>query len=714
MICLFFLLLFLSRKEALVADELTFDPPLPWETSCEPGCFNPCLYVENCGDDPIIIDLKEPIYEKGVLYTNKGGRLSSSQLRMQARIITFNRSEGQNNITCEGDLLVDYRGQVLIGSCFYYDFNTQSGYLLSGVTAFFPWQLGAETIVFQEDGSLEFFNGYITSSEGNAHDLVLFAPHMRIDQERRLTSSPMRLTLYEQPLVPLPSVQMDLSAMKRPTFQFKVGWGGYLGPHVSLRYHILSYYDFKASLRVDGFIHHGVGVGVDTSLDPACSFLKFYTSNYWAHDLAIDDPTKRDRYRFQGSYYNRFWDNKTSVQALYDYVSDAQMAAEYNHDSFALNPAQATELVINHRESSFLANAFVNVRVNSFQTVDQQLPAFEVNFHPIRLPFTPFIFENYFKFSNVNFITSHDLINRTTDQTARLDIRPALYWPIHFSALSLTPGARFIGIGYSNSPEHHTVNQILGELSLEATTSLHHCYSWGRHTVRPFVRYRHLTTPSSSFDQHFIFTMQDAYTRFDKLRFGVQNLFFFPFSCYPLEINLWANGFFHPHNHISTIPKGYLHSEWQLSCGFFWQMDLVMHYERNLTDLFNNRIHWALSENAALSLEYRHRSPYSWRKGNFYDFILDVSREEELLLISTLSDRRNTLLATLFYRIHPDWTVKFTSRYGLHHKQMRPYFEYEIESSTTLIDHWWFHFSYQKRESDHRFSMAIKLANKDL
>src|SRR6185503_19480339 len=337
-------------------------------------------------------------------------------------------------------------------------------------TFYFPWQIGARTIRLLEDGSLDFEEGFITTSEGCNHDLSINAAHINITCQKRLVTSPLHLKLYNTTIALLPSFTLDLTELQRPALAVKFGWGGYLGPHVSLRYHAFSYRDFKAWLRVDGFLDHGAGFGIESALDPQCSPLAFYTRNYWAHDLAIDDPTKRDRYRFQGSYYNRFLDNKTIVQARYDYVSDAQMAADYNHESFNLNPAQETKLQIHHRENSFLATLIIEARVNSFQTVNQQLPTLECNLHPVRLPFTNCVFENYMKVSNINFVTSHDLINKTTEHAARLEVRPLLYCPLYLGAITLTPLAGLIGIGYSNSPEHHAQHQILAHLGAEATT----------------------------------------------------------------------------------------------------------------------------------------------------------------------------------------------------------------------------------------------------
>ncbi len=64
-----FFLLLLLLFGSLKADELTVDPKIIWETNCQPCRPAPlCLPPPDpCLEDRVIVDLRDPIYEKWCL-----------------------------------------------------------------------------------------------------------------------------------------------------------------------------------------------------------------------------------------------------------------------------------------------------------------------------------------------------------------------------------------------------------------------------------------------------------------------------------------------------------------------------------------------------------------------------------------------------------------------------------------------------------------------
>jgi len=689
----------------LLADNLTDDLPQIWDTNCHP-CLPPCPLVVD-EEEAIVVDLQDPVYEGGILSTDQGGVLTTKNLRIQARHITYN----QQTVACHGDLLIDLCGQLFIGDSLSFDFTTQSGVILCAKTAYFPWQVRGERILIYGDGHFVVENGLLTTSEGDRSEVALVAKRMRINPSRVLTCSSVKAKLCNKTVFALPAFTFDLTTLRPPPIQMGVGWGGYLGTYLSLRYHLLRLANFNGYLRLDGFLDHGMGVGAETDYNPSAAPASFYTRNYWVHDIAIDDPRKRDRYRFQGSYYNAFFQNQTTLSAVYDVVSDAQMAADYQRDSFELNPAHKSELFLHHKRTNYLANLTFDVRVNSFQTVNQKLPEFEFNLHPVTLPYTNIIFENSFKISHLNYVTSSQLINQTTFSATRFETNPRLYMPVHMGPLTITPDVQFIGIGYSDSPQNQTSNQILFDLSCDAQTSLFCRYSWGKHLVRPYARYTHLTSPSTSLNEHFIFSLEDGYQRLDLLRFGLYNLLTTRFCYRPLSVDIWSNAFFNPISDITVIPKSYFQLQWLLFPTLSLHLDTAMNYQRDCQlDYLKTGARITLSENSALNVSFNKHSRYDWRKADFYNFILDAVRDEQELLDSQLSDRRHTFLLDFFWRINPDWDIKLALRQGSNYSDKNSFFEYEIASSAMVLPHWRLHFNYQKREVDNRFKFSLKLA----
>lgn len=697
-------LLFFSTS--LFAGELFIDPPCIWPTCCSP-CLPPI------GEDPITFTINSPSYEGGIFSTTEGGVIQCKRFRIQARSIRYTRKLTEENpihtIECEKDILLDYCGHIFIAEHLFFDFNSCTGFAACAQTAYTPWRIGAETLIFQNDGSIQLLNGFITTSEGGRKTLSLEANQLEITSERVLKTSKVRLSLFNKSFFFLPNIQIDLTKIRRPIFQFEVGWGGYLGPHLGIRYHMFSYQDFKAALRLDGYLHHGAGIGLDTSYQSSYAPLEFYTLAFWAHDLAIDNPCKRDRYRFRGNFFTQSFDCKTRIFSGFDKSSDAKVAADFRHQDFKRIPAQRTFFLLNHTEPLFLTNFFVDVRINSFQSVSQRLPSLDIQMHPIQLGKTPIIFENYFSVSNIHFVSSHDLINPTTFHSGRVECKPSLYLPLHIHELLVTPEIGVVAIGYSNSPSSNAQFLFLARGGVDLSCSFYSKQVFGKHIIRPSIKYTAFTPPASSLNSHYIFTIQDGYARFDQLRFGVENLFYHPFDQSPLKIDLWANAFFHPLNKTPTLPKGYLDIIFPISCCTL-SLQHGLYFPKGTLDFLNILCRWTLSENDAVTIELRHRGPYAWRKADFFNFLLDTARPLQELLESPLSDPRQTWLLSLFHRFNPDLNCSLQLRQGNHKKQPHSsFFEYEIDLEYALLDHFYLKGKYEKRVPDNRFDLSLKL-----
>ena len=195
-------------------------------------------------------------------------------------------------------------------------------------------------------------------------------------------------------------------------------------------------------------------------------------------------------------------------------------------------------------------------------------------------------------------------------------------------------------------------------------------------------------------------------------RFGLENSFFTKTPCginRPLWINLWTNAFFNEKTIKKSIPKAYLDIEWKPFGYIFIETNGGWNFHQKKLDYFNTQVEWTVSDHMAFGLEYRYRSPYDWRKADFYNFTLETIRTERDLLASPLSDKRKTLLFRTFARLVPDWTIKLDLRYGWNRNDQHHYLEYQAELGTILYQHWYFQFIYEKREADNRFALSLKL-----
>src|SRR5579872_3490152 len=102
-----------------------------------------------CDEQELTINLKDPEFKNGVITTEKGGVISSENMRIQAQKIEYkNRVEnGQaiKKIYAEGDILMEYDGRAFVGKKLEYDFISKTGTLWDGRTSRNHWKCGHPT-----------------------------------------------------------------------------------------------------------------------------------------------------------------------------------------------------------------------------------------------------------------------------------------------------------------------------------------------------------------------------------------------------------------------------------------------------------------------------------------------------------------------------------------------------------------------------------------
>lgn len=703
----FLLLLFLAP---LFGDELTIDPPTLREAETCPTCAPLFPLLEEQG---IVIDLKDPCYEDGVLITDQGGILTARDLRIQARCIRYiHRSEQEApecTVFCEGDLLIDYGPYALVGESFTYNFVTHTGTLFWGKTARPPWYISGERVDFCANGDLRVFNATITTCEDGSEDLAFSAKEISLSKDRALSASSISFHADQLPLFWLPFLHLNLARGYSSPFAFQFGWGGFLGTHLGARYQFLDWKEWEAYARLDGYIGRGLGGGIESAYAPKGRCTQLYTRSYFAHDISIDDPSKRDRYRFQGTFYDNYFEECTSVGATYDVVSDAEMAADYQSDDFALNAADRTAFFVRHEDPYWIVRLFSRIRANAFQSVNQELPTLMFRFHPIDIG-CGLLADNYVKASYLDYVFSDDIVLARDFRAGRLEVRPHLLWPFSLGAFTVTPEAGWIGICYSDSPEGGPVGQSIVSVGANLESTLSRLYGSCIHTLVPYLAYQYLTVPESPLDQHYLFTIEDGYVQYNILRFGMRSLLL-PLGescCFPLRCDLWANAFFDTPTLPFMVPRAYLTAEWQPCARMKSTFEGIWDIQQRTLDALNVRALWTVSEDFAFSFEVRHRSRFEWRKADHSSFLLDSARSIPELLASPLSDRRSTYLFTSFFRLNPDWEGQVSLKYGWNRPLQPDYIEYQAEVSRYLTAHLRLKFLYEKRTEDHRFLCSVK------
>lgn len=407
--------------------------------------------------------------------------------------------------------------------------------------------------------------------------------------------------------------------------------------------------------------------------------------------------------------------DKTSVLLTWDKISDKDMPSVYDDRDFDFDTAERTQLLVRRQENRWISNFYARVRVNSFQSMKQELPSFETTLKTFEVPATGILFDNKASASYLTFEYSKYIEHVHNYSSTRFQYFPTLYRPIVYDKyFTLTPELGMQAIVYGNTPEKNDYWMIQGRTGVRLETRLFRQYDNIRHVIQPYAAYRYYTSPTSSPHQHYIFDLSDGWTRLNYLSFGVNNAFFRSSeekSQQIISADVYSFAFFDTRK-VQTIPRIFGSLCFFVLPTLRHVLDAGWNFQFSQIDYFNYRIEWTVNTDLAIAAEYRHRGPYWWRKVDTENYFVDMFRSEERLRHSSLSDRSDTMLLHCFYRFHPNWACEITSRQGWNRRREPRYWEFEFDVLTTIQTAWNVRFSYQHQETEDRIAVYLNIGLK--
>ncbi|MDX8431593.1 MAG: hypothetical protein SNF33_07335 [Candidatus Algichlamydia australiensis] len=665
--------------------------------------------------EQIQIDLQEPSYSQGVLQTKKGGVITSDGIRIQAQNISYNREE--NSIDASGDLLIDYDGRYLGGERLIYNFTTQEGKLYEGRTMVEGWFISGKEIALNCDRSLSIREALITTSENAKPEWSITARGITIEEQQRVEASGVSFRVVELPLFHLPRFKSNLRYFRDSPVRYKIDWATAQGPRFSMRYRIYSWDTLDLYTRFDlRPFTGGVGGAVESDYHSEDGLTRMLTKNYLGYDTFYndDDPKKKStRFRLQGRYTSR--NEKSTIQsyAIWDKFNDKNMPGDFGSSDFELTTARRSYLWVRQIEDRHIASIYANPRINSFQGFKQELPSAALSLRPFTFGSSGIVMDNRVKTSYLDYSFSDDIDNLLRDFHAiRLETDQRLYRPFNFKYATLTPDIGFTGIYYNNSPSSEDVGQVLFRYGAHLTTTLRKNYSHFSHLLRPYAEFRGITDPTISPDSLFIFDLADGYNRLNFLRWGAQSdIFGDKWELTPLfTADLYAITFFGSTPFSTPIPKAYADLNWNLSRVQLFA-NLGWNFNENLLDRANFRLLFTVNPDCAVSVEFRHRSRFDWRKVDHNNYILDVTRSIDEIEDSPLSDGRNTFLGRIQINPRPDWTVRFETHSGWGRANEPAYLEYKGSIYTMVTANWRLRLTYLHTVRADKFTFSLKMVH---
>ncbi len=670
-------------------------------------------------EEGITVDLRNPTYAGGILWTEEGGVVQSPQIRVQAEKIYLTQTKGENDkpavsVVADGSIIVSFGPYLFVGDRVEYDFANKEGVIYNGRCAVEPWYFGGREIYLIGEEKIHIVDGYVTTSESEDPDWEIRYSNNIITCHRIMTAWGVEFHFFRWPIFWLPKLQVNLDWIFDSPIRYRVRWGGKQGMRLGMKYMVFDWNNLTTFLRFDYRVQRGPGGGIETHFNSPAKDHWFHSVSYIANDSSINDPSQQTRYRLEGIYHNE-WDlGRTSLDLSYDYLSDKEMPTDYADNGLRIDAAQRTQLNLRRQEGQYVVgNFFTRVRINDFQTVKQELPSVETIFHPFSVLQTGTLSENKFKMGYFDFKYASDEEDVSDFNAWRCQFFHRLYRPFKLNKLTVTPQAQAIAILYGSSPQQDVKWLSLLSLGGEAKTNFYRIYKCFKHVVEPYILYQHLTNPTIDPDEHFIFDISDGWFDLNALRFGTRNIIYIKpdgavISPY-LSLDLYSYAFQNTTTILSSIPKVYLDVEWQPNYYLKHVFTSAWDNERNAINFLNYRIEATINEYAAFSCEYRQRSSFWWRKAQPDNFILDFFRSEQELRDSLVSDRRNTLLGHIYARLDPNWAANFMIRYGWNRLDEPSYLEYETDLIFNLRASWNARISYQKKEGENRLTFYFNL-----
>jgi hypothetical protein len=679
--------------------------------------------IEWLKDDPkpteeargIQVNLRNPSFENGVLQSTQGGVITAPRFRLQAQNVIYTKTKELHTIEAEGCIMVEAGEYLFVGDRLEYDFDTETGRLYNGRTAQLPWYVGGEVIILNADGSYTIENAFITTSETLNSDWKINAGSVTLNKNRQISARDLYGQLFRMNLLWFPSLNVNLSSLTDAPIRFNAKWGGKQGGRLGLIYNFFNVGRFKAFVRLDYRLNRGPGGGFETYYLSEDHKESLETINYIARDNALELPKERTRYRFQGVYRSKVFDDTTSIFATWDKLSDEYMATDYNDQGLELDYPGRTELLIRRQEEWWITELRSKVRLNTFQTVKQELPTIFITHKPSVLGRSGVIWENALEASYLDFTYENNLSNVSDYNSTRLDYLTRLYRPFSLFPVKITPEIGGTSIVYGNSPNNNSKTVAVGFLGFNVNSSFHHANNYFKHVVMPYFEWNYFSGPTVNPDEHYIFDIDDGLYRLESFKVGTKHDIIARSDTLKrlLEVDLYTFLFINR----TPIPKLYLDLTTRSIPTLTHRFTIAYDYQQEMLDQFNWRNDWTINKNLALSLEYRHRSPYAYRKCVRDNYMLEAFRSTSQLLHSSVSDRRDTLLFHAYWRFHPLYALEFTSRSGWNRRHEPNYSEYEVDLYTQLKSHWLVKVSYQHTEEDDRvaiyFTLLSSQPNKD-
>lgn len=661
------------------------------------------------------VSLNDATYCNGILSTDTGGTITTPEFHMQAKHIRYTERADQKKLEAWEDILITFQDKIFVGDHIFYDCISKTGVITKGNLSLDVWHLSGRRIELHSNNTFTIFEATITTSERKNPLFSLYAPKVVIEKKFLSAQSP-QLQCAGHPYLLLPSYSFNLDRLWRESpLQYRVFWDKGVGPCGMVRYRIYESKYCNSHLRFDLRFHRAekpilrLGSLLETETLFAEGRGNISTKNYLGYDTPFNDPnnTSMLRYRLQGIASFRSFSGNQTLYSRWDKISDRNMPNDFRMEKFELSTEKKTEFRLRNFHKRVITNIAFVPKINSFDSIKEELPEIKLYPYPIYLPRLHTIFEQSLRMGYYRYNSAEESTPYCTEfDASRLQYSHNLYRTFSTSYVTITPriGCHYFFYGSTHNGKYFPF------IDISAYTRLLGSSDPFFHSIEPYANIYSLY-PLHDKEYPWIFDSSDGLRKITSLRLGVRNMVYMAkeSAMFPsLSIDIYALSFCHNSSFSKMFPKVFTSIDCHLSKLSIKTL-LGWNMEDFVLDLGNVRASFTYSSDVAFSTEFRFRGSKVWRKNNIENYMLDVTRSRCDLTHSLLSDARKVAMMRVQFKVHPQWIIRLDGNYGWGRKSERGHLVGKINLLGLISSNIRIKVSYIQAASQSRFEFGVDL-----
>ena len=652
---------------------------------------------ENVKGLPLDISLKNPVYKGGLITTDEGGIIQGKNLFIQALHIAYSKKDGQEQLKAWGELLIEIQGRTYRADEVTIDFTKRVIEASNGVTKDGDWYVSGEKIVCTFEGDGTFHNVVMSTSENEQDDWSFWSKETTLYSSDKVVAKPVVFYFEKLPLFYLPSLSKSLKDSNDLHLRYRVRNKGTTGllMGVSCVIHETDTWNHRA--LVDYNFPEGLGAGLHSEYDSHDDTkTTFRCLNYVAQSKNGISDWEKTRYRLQGSF-STFWESPNiHVDGMYDKLSDRKMQQTFKEHRVKGCVGGMTQLTLTKPEDSYIARLNSRVRINSWQTVREELPLFTINQRPLEVSKSGILFDEKFSTGHLRFVYPRPNFRNNFSAT-RTELDQRITRPFSFSHVGITPWIGYRGVHYDRSPKGGAVVQAIGMGGGRLNTHLVATTATTTQTIEPYLDLYMSTSPRRSSDKNYIFDLQDSFARVCYYRPGVEHVTFFQPNTYGFQQSLFSEfygTFFFNTPHLSSNkPRLHLQETWNMTEKAALK-GAVEYDMRHRSFTFGSLLmKYTFTKKLAGTAEVRTQDKWYFRKIDKDNYDVESFRSPHKLLSTQLSDPRTVYILGLLWTLNPETSFGYTVTQGFRNRDIRRYLLQELSCDFLVRGSLRFHLS---------------------